>query len=80
MEGGSRTPNQIRQVMPPADSELGLALARTAPDKQDQDFLVAWSWLFSPPCTRSMARWTLMEGPVLGVLTSVKSLCLFLHL
>lgn len=43
-------------VMPSADTECGLALARTAPDKQDQNILIAWLWLFSSPYTRSMVR------------------------
>lgn len=36
--------------------------------------------LLLSPSSRSVARQALLEGLVLGVLTSVKSLCLFLYL
>lgn len=61
--------------MPPTDIECGLALARTPPNEQDWNLLVAWPWCLSPS-SRSEARQALM----LEVPTSVKSLCLILHL
>lgn len=66
--------------MPSTDIQCGLALARMLPpppNEQDWNLLVAWPWSLSP---WSAARQAFTEGPVSGVLTLVKSLCLCLHL
>lgn len=76
MRGGSRI--RIQSPQPCLLQTLSLDVPwPEQPDKEDQNLLGAWPWLLPPRCTGSIGRQALLEGLVLGLLTSIKSLCLF---